>query len=181
MSGKILLLQGNASRAAVVQEMLAQSSDGPFVVEWVRSCVGALDRLIDPAKNGIAAVLIDLRQPDGQAPETFDRIFEAVPHIPILILSDPEQEGIAKRSVQRGAQDYILDNRLDSHSLSKALRNMLERAANAEALFIEKERAQVTLNSIGDAVISTDVAGNVTYINQGAEAMTGWTGAEAVG
>jgi len=44
-----------------------------------------------------------------------------------------------------------------------------------------KERAQVTLNSIGDGVISTDIAGNVTYLNQVAQAMTGWTGAEALG
>jgi diguanylate cyclase (GGDEF)-like protein/PAS domain S-box-containing protein len=53
--------------------------------------------------------------------------------------------------------------------------------ANAEALFAERERAQVTLNSIGDAVISTDFRGMVTYLNRVAEAMTGWTQAEAAG
>ena len=37
------------------------------------------------------------------------------------------------------------------------------------------------MNSIGDGVISTDAAGNVTYLNQVAEAMTGWAGAEALG
>ncbi len=59
---------------------------------------------------------------------------------------------------------------------------MLERGGEMpEALFVEKERAQVTLNSIGDAVVSTDIAGNVTYLNQVAEAMTGWSGAEARG
>ena len=46
---------------------------------------------------------------------------------------------------------------------------MVERAASAEALFEEKERAQVTLNSIGDAVMSTDVWGEVTYLNAVAE------------
>jgi diguanylate cyclase (GGDEF)-like protein/PAS domain S-box-containing protein len=45
----------------------------------------------------------------------------------------------------------------------------------------ETERAQVTLNSIGDAVLSTDVSGNVTYLNAVAEAMTGWPLAEAAG
>ena len=65
--------------------------------------------------------------------------------------------------------------------LPKALRNMLERAANAEALFEEKERAQVTLDSIGDGVVSTDVAGHVTYLNGVAECMTGWSRQEAAG
>jgi diguanylate cyclase (GGDEF)-like protein/PAS domain S-box-containing protein len=181
MPQAILLLDDDPSRAANVQEMLAQSSDGPFVVEWIRNCAAALDRLHDPTKADIRAVLIDLRLSDAQGLEIFDRIFQASPHIPVLVLNNTEHEEVAKRAVQRGAQDYILDNRLDSHSLSKALRNMLERTANAEALFIEKERAQVTLNSIGDAVISTDVAGNVTYLNQVAEAMTGWTSVEALG
>ena len=45
----------------------------------------------------------------------------------------------------------------------------------------KKERAEVTLNSIGDAVLSTDIAGNVTYLNSVAECMTGWTKSEAMG
>lgn len=53
--------------------------------------------------------------------------------------------------------------------------------ANAQALFEEKERSQVTLNSIGDAVISTDFRGRVSYLNTIAEQMTGWTQAEATG
>src|SRR6202048_4722644 len=181
MPQTLLILSENASRAAFVENLLAKQTDVPFVIEWIRSCAAALDRLNDRTKDDIKAVLIDLLLPDRQELETFEQIFQASPHIPILVLSSPEQEDVAKQAVQRGAQDYILDNRLDSYSLSKALHNMLERTANAEALFMEKERAQVTLNSIGDGVISTDVAGNVTYLNQVAEAMTGWPSAEALG
>jgi len=50
-----------------------------------------------------------------------------------------------------------------------------------EALFAEKERAQVTLNSIGDAVLTTDPEGRLTYLNAAAEVMTGWSGEEARG
>jgi diguanylate cyclase (GGDEF)-like protein/PAS domain S-box-containing protein len=45
----------------------------------------------------------------------------------------------------------------------------------------ENERAELTLNSIGDAVISTDMPGNVTYLNAVAERMTGWPRDEAIG
>jgi diguanylate cyclase (GGDEF)-like protein/PAS domain S-box-containing protein len=55
------------------------------------------------------------------------------------------------------------------------------RAENAEALFEEKERAQVTLNSIGDAVVSTNFWGRVTYLNIVAERMTGWSQSDASG
>jgi diguanylate cyclase (GGDEF)-like protein/PAS domain S-box-containing protein len=181
MRETILLLQDNSAKAAIVQGLLARSSSAPFTVEWLRTCAAGLVRLKDRKKNGIAAILINLLLPDGRQLEVFNRIFDAAPHIPILILSSPEHEGVAEQAVQRGAQDYILDNQLNGNSLSKALRNMIERTASAEALFVEKERAQVTLNSIGDAVTSTDIAGNVTYLNQAAEAMTGWSGAEAHG
>lgn len=53
--------------------------------------------------------------------------------------------------------------------------------ANAAALFEEKERAQVTLNSISDAVISTDFRGRITFMNVIAEKMTGWSLTEASG
>ena len=181
MPETIVLVQDCVRKAAMVQDLLAQSSDGPFVVEWFRSCAAALERLKHQTKSGVAAVLVDLSLPDARELETFDRIRQASPHIPILVLGNPVHEELAKQAVHRGAQDYILDDRLDCYTLSKALRNMIERAANADALFVEQERARVTLNSIGDAVISTDAAGNVTYLNQVAEAMTGWTGAEALG
>ncbi|WAS95108.1 PAS domain S-box protein [Nannocystis punicea] len=45
----------------------------------------------------------------------------------------------------------------------------------------ERERLQITLASIGDAVISTDVEARVTYLNPVAEALTGWPASEAVG
>jgi diguanylate cyclase (GGDEF)-like protein/PAS domain S-box-containing protein len=50
-----------------------------------------------------------------------------------------------------------------------------------EALALEKERIQVTLESIGDAVITTDAHGRVNYCNAVAEALTGWSRAEARG
>jgi diguanylate cyclase (GGDEF)-like protein/PAS domain S-box-containing protein len=59
--------------------------------------------------------------------------------------------------------------------------DITDRRAIQDELFAEKERAQVTLNSIGDAVICTDLAGNVTFLNPVAERMTGWSWRDAAG
>lgn len=68
-----------------------------------------------------------------------------------------------------------------TRGLLRSLRYAVERKRMEEALFEEKDRAQVTLNCIGDAVMSTDVLGNVNYLNAVAENMTGWSRDEAVG
>lgn len=184
MPQNILLVQDDPIEARRVREALSDASDGLFEVVWVRRCSEALERLDQEgvqSSDSIAAVLVDLFLPDGQGLETFNRLFRAAPHVPILILSAPQHEDIAKAAVQQGGQDYLLKTRIDNYVLPKALSSMLERAAIAEALFDEKERAQVTLNSIGDAVMSSDVQGNVTYLNVAAEGMTGWSRAEAAG
>jgi diguanylate cyclase (GGDEF)-like protein/PAS domain S-box-containing protein len=56
-----------------------------------------------------------------------------------------------------------------------------ERTAFLGALRAEKERAEVTLESIGDAVVTTDAEGRVEFLNPVAERLTGWTTAEARG
>jgi diguanylate cyclase (GGDEF)-like protein/PAS domain S-box-containing protein len=180
----ILLIQDDPSDAKAVRDALNSSADGSFKVEWIRACNEGLERLAREGVqrgNRIAAILLDLFLPDSRGIETFDRLFNAAPQLPILILTGSQDEDIAKRAVQRGAQDYLLKSRLDSHLLPKALHSIIERARNAEALFDERERAQVTLNSIGDAVMSTDVWGQVTYLNTVAENLTGWSREEAAG
>jgi diguanylate cyclase (GGDEF)-like protein/PAS domain S-box-containing protein len=59
--------------------------------------------------------------------------------------------------------------------------NITERKRAEQAIFAEKERAQVTLESIGDAVISTDADGRIEYLNPVAESLTAWSLAEARG
>ena len=59
-------------------------------------------------------------------------------------------------------------------------RYIIERKQVEEELYEEKERARVTLASIGDAVISTDAAGCIKHMNPAAERLSGWSGAEAL-
>jgi diguanylate cyclase (GGDEF)-like protein/PAS domain S-box-containing protein len=187
MSQNILLIEDDLSYATAIREALTDSGHGAFQVEWVRHCIEGLERLVKAGKqekhrpHGIAAVLADLFLADSHGIGTFDRLFCAAPQIPILVLSATQDEDIAKLAVQHGAQDYLLRTNFDGDSFPKALASMVERAANAEALFEEKERAQVTLNSIGDGVMSIDVWAQVTYLNTVAETLTGWSREEAAG
>jgi DNA-binding response OmpR family regulator len=185
MSRHILLIQDDAAAAKTILDALSNSSGESFQVEWVRRCSEGLERLAGTERReqmvSIAAILIDLFLPDSRGIETFDRLFRVAPQIPILILCTPPEEETAKLAVQCGAQDYLFKARLDAYLLPKAVGSMIERAANSEALFEQRERAQITLNSIGDAVMSTDVSGHVTYLNAIADGLTGWLQEEEVG
>jgi diguanylate cyclase (GGDEF)-like protein/PAS domain S-box-containing protein len=182
-----LLVQDDPTEANSVQDALVSSSDGPFQVEWVRTAAQGLDRLLQTdavhgrARHGIAAILLDLILPDSSGIETFDRFLAAAPQCPILVLCSESDEETAKQAIKRGAQDYLLKGHLDAYLLPKALCNMIKRATNAEALYEEQERARVTLNSIGDAVMTSDVWGRVAYLNSVAHELTGWSDEEAKG
>jgi diguanylate cyclase (GGDEF)-like protein/PAS domain S-box-containing protein len=175
---KILLIESDEAPANEVRAALAEAGSGSFEVEWVRKLSEGLERL---SGKGIDAVLLELSLPDSQGIVTFDKVFAAAPDVPILILGGNASEALAIEAVGRGAQDHLPLNHLDSYSLTRALRNAIERKAIEDALYDEKERALVTLNSIGDAVLCTDVSGNITYLNFVAETMTGWRREEATG
>jgi diguanylate cyclase (GGDEF)-like protein/PAS domain S-box-containing protein len=174
----VLLVSADTADAGLDRRALAADSDSQWHLRRLRRLSHAIARL---QQNKIAAVLLDLYLPDSRGIETFETLFEAAPLVPILILADPENEDIALQATRQGAQDYLLKEHLNAYWLPRLLRSVIERKAAEDALFLEKERAQVTLNSIGDAVLSTDIAGNITYLNKVAEDMTGWSGREALG
>src|SRR5467141_2125957 len=178
LSPKILLIQNDRAAAKETRAALAAAGSGSFDMEWVCQLSEGIERL---SKKGIAAVLLELFLPDSQGLETFDKVFTAAPDIPILIFGGSGNEALAKEAVARGAQDYLLAGHRDSYSLPRALRSAIERKTVEDALYLERERAVVTLNSIGDAVLCTDICGNITYLNLVAETMTGWCREEATG
>lgn len=184
MAVHVLLIQADVQGAGLVRDALSQHKR--YEIEWVQTCALGLERLRSgrqstPASDGIAVILVDLCMPDGTGMEIVDRLYLASPVIPIVILSEARDQAVAKAALLKGAQDFILKERVDDYVLPKTLAAVLDRANVADALFNERERAQITLNSIGDAVVCTDFAGNVSYLNIVAERLTGWPRAEALG
>ena len=174
----LLLIEDDPGDTTLVRLALRHTRFGSFQIERAATLTAGIERL---SKGGIGAVITDLSLPDSDGMETIDRLLAAASRVPILVLSGSDDQEIASQSLQHGAQDYFAKDKLDGDSLSRALRNMIDRKMAEDALFIEKERAQVTLNSIGDAVLCTDSSGNVTYLNRVAEKLTGWSWEEASG
>ena len=177
LKSTVVLLIGDGRTEATVREALADAQGTLFTVECSSGLVEGLDRL---AKRGISAVLLDLNALGHPGLPNLDRVWQAAPHIPILLIGAPNGDDLAKQAVTLGAE-YLPTTRIDSYSLPHALRHVIERKAAEEVLFFERQRAEVTLKSIGDAVLGSDALGIVTYLNPVAERLLGWSHEEAVG
>jgi diguanylate cyclase (GGDEF)-like protein/PAS domain S-box-containing protein len=175
---EILLIDDDRCHAKAFEEALIDTGCRPSNLEWVRTLSSGLERL---AHEGVWAIFLKLFLPDSRGLDTLDRLLSVTSTAPIVVLGGVVDEDICKAAMRHGAQDYLLEGHLDSYAFARAIRNIIEREIAREELFAEKERAEVTLNSISDAVLRTDISGNVTYLNAVAERMTGWARKEAVG
>jgi len=173
----VLLIESDATDAARILNELSSATDERFEVEWVPQLSVGIERL---RNGGVGVVVVDLTLPDSHGIETFNKLFKAAPSVPILILSGADTEAMARQAVQRGAQDYLVKNQVDGYRLRRAVRTMMDRRVT-NAMLLENEVANMTLDSIGEAVLRTDRQGNVVYLNRIAENMTGWRREEALG
>jgi PAS domain-containing protein len=174
----LLLIDNNPAHREALREALVNAKEGPFHGEWVRTLSQGVKRL---REGKIWAIFASLALPDSQGLDTIDKLLQVSPGVPILVMGGAADEDLSTEALRRGAKDYLLNGHIGTYSFGRAIRNMAERKTAEEVLFIEKERATVTLNSIGDAVLSTDMVGNVTYLNVVAEKITGWQCVEALG
>lgn len=172
----VLLIDDDPVHAKVFQKALLCSPDGPFQGEWITSFDKGLQRL---ERKSVWSIFLNLRLAKSQYVHVLDVLSKICQTAPTLILARGEKLGL--NALRQGAKDYLLETHINTDSFVRAIRHMAEREAAEERLFIEKQRAQITLDSIGDGVLCTDICGNVTYLNAVAETMTGWPRKEALG
>ena len=97
-------------------------------------------------------------------------------------LRGEQQDAVAQIVVRCHAESSANQRFVEITRQVNALKREVARRQHTESqLFAEKELAQVTLKSIGDAVITTDTEGCVNYLNPIAESLTGWSETEARG
>ncbi|HXN27627.1 MAG TPA: EAL domain-containing protein [Candidatus Acidoferrales bacterium] len=174
----LLMIEDNPGDVRLLKEMFAEQGLREMELTHVESLAEAEHYL---AFRTVDVILVDLKLPDAIGLESVRRAHAAAPRVPLVVLTKMDDESMSSEALREGAQDYLIKGQIDARGLVRALRNAVERKAMDEALFAEKERAQVTLNSIGDAVICTDVSGNITFLNAVAETMTSWSRQDAAG
>jgi diguanylate cyclase (GGDEF)-like protein/PAS domain S-box-containing protein len=175
---RLLLVEDNPGDARLLREMFNEQGSPVIQLMHVASLTEAELYL---AAAVVDIILLDLGLPDAHGLGAVRRARTAAPRVPLVVLTGRDDETLAAQALQEGAQDYLIKGQIESRGLLRALRYAIERKILEEALFVEKERAQVTLSCIGDAVACTDLGGKVTFLNVVAEKMTGWSWQDAIG
>jgi diguanylate cyclase (GGDEF)-like protein/PAS domain S-box-containing protein len=179
MSTLVLLITCDWNLTNRLTKSLSDFAGDALTIESVDRVSEATQRL--KQNDRIDAVIMDWDLPATQGFETLLVLMRAAPQLPIIILGDDPDLLRQMNLVEHGAQDYLLKRRLDADTLMGMVHSAIARKSREGILFCDKERAEVTLNSIGDAVLSTDGDWRITFLNPVAEKLTGWTYAEASG
>jgi PAS domain S-box-containing protein/putative nucleotidyltransferase with HDIG domain len=163
----VLLIEDNPGDARLIREMLDEGGGDQFKLECADRLSTGLVRLVD---NNIGLILLDLGLPDSQGFETFVKAYAQAPRVPIVVLSGLTDEKLAIKTVQEGAQDYLVKGRLDSSALVRTIRYAIERK-RAEETFHSQA---LIFENINDSIVMTDLEGNIIKWNPAAERMFGY-------
>jgi len=127
----ILLVEDNPGDIRLVRELLVADQSERFILVTADRQETAL-AILD--SQDITAILLDLELPDGSGLSTLLKIHANAPGIPIVVLSSTADESLAVRSVQQGAQDFLVKGYVDAHQLTRSLRYAIERKRTEERL-----------------------------------------------
>ena len=128
-------------------------------------------------------IILDIKLPDLDGYEVCRRIKAdpATASIPVLHLSATFVESDSRSTGLEGGADGYLTYPVESRELVAHVEALLRTRKAERAARDQEELLRVTLSSIADAVIATDIHGNVTFLNPVAQELCGWSAEEAIG
>ena len=125
---RVLIVEDNAGDARLLREYLAHAAIGRFEIVVVSRLDEAISKLrACESELAFDIVLLDLSLPDAHGLETFSDLTRAVPEMPIVVLSGLDDNVLAVRAVQSGAQDYLVKGQVNDAALARALVFAIER------------------------------------------------------
>jgi signal transduction histidine kinase/CheY-like chemotaxis protein len=145
---RLLLVEDCEDDALLIRESLC---DANIQIEHADRLSSAFERL---AGCSFDAVLLDLSLPDAQGLESIRRVRSEVPRIPIVVLTGLNDEEMAVKAVEHGAQDYLIKGQVDGPLLTRSLRYAVQRH-KAEETLKERNRELLALRTISETTLAS--------------------------
>jgi len=127
----ILLIEDNPGDTRLVKEMLDEGATDAFELLHADQ-IGTAIPLLE--LESVDIILLDLGLPDGNGLDTLIKVHALAPEVPIVVLSQTEDESLAVKAVRIGAQDFLVKAHITSQQLTRSVRYAMERRQLQEHL-----------------------------------------------
>lgn len=170
---RVLLIEDNPGDRRLLQELLREVPSVPITLEFADDLSQGVQCL---KEQHFDVVLLDLFLPDSQGFDTFIQLHQQERETPIVVTTGLNDETLALKAVQEGAQDYLVKGQITGELLVRSMRYAIERTRSEQ-----KIREQAALLDIAtDAILVRDIENRILFWNKGAERLYGWTAGEAI-
>ena len=174
---RALLVEDNAEDALMVSEALRTGGLGTELRHTATLAEG-LEALEEDAWD---VVLLDLALPDAQGLDTVRRMTAAAGPVPIVVLTAHDDEELAVRAVQQGAQDYLVKGLEDPARLVRSIRYAIERKRTESLLHASQAYVRSLTEKASDVVLILDLDARVRYVSRSIERVLGYRPEEREG
>jgi diguanylate cyclase (GGDEF)-like protein len=124
MAIKVLYVEDEIDHAILIGEFIKEIANVHYEMTHVQQLDEALLEL-DNQRYDI--VMLDLSLPDKQVLDTITAVCERAPEVPVVVMTSIEDESMAVKALQKGAEEYLVKGEMNSHALSRILRYAIMR------------------------------------------------------
>ena len=171
VKNRVLIIDDNSGDIFLLREMIEEGPNSRFHVAG--EAVNLQDGIRQLQQGNFDVALLDLQLPDSRGLETIVQAHAAAHDVPIIVMSEIDDEELAVQSVQMGAHEHLLKGRVDAHIVQRTLRYTVERARAETQLARERELLQTLLENIPDRIYFKDRQSRFTLINRALTALFG--------
>ena len=182
---KVLIVEDNPVDALCIKEALEDTNSTKFAVSHVETLAEAKERL---EKEEFNVLVLDLGLPDSQGLETFLRMKNSAPSVPIVVMSGLDDETLAMHAVRGGAQDYLLKGKWDAEVLKRSInyaierhRLILERQQSEDAMRQSERRFKTIFEKTEACICLKDRSLRYIDVNPAFEKLAGLPASEIIG
>lgn len=184
-----LVIESDPLYACIIGEMLKEGSGSRMEVTLTHQILEAQEALAEVRYDVILADLTLADVSPDEPTAVLDALQELAPNIPVIVMTNVDNEETAVQTLQAGAQDYLIKGQFRVQGLMRAIRYARERQRLRLALqaSLEKEiasgeeRFQRIIATSADGVVILDEEGLVQFVNPGAEKLLGKAAADLLG